>query len=434
MRQGRISRHGVLPQRVATISVHTSPLEQPGGGDAGGMNVYVLETARRLADSGVEVEIFTRAVSSDLPRVVQVEPGVTVRHITAGPYEGLSKNDLPGQLCAFTAAVLRAEAQHEPGWYDLVHSHYWLSGQVGWLARDRWSVPLVHTAHTLARAKNANLAEGDSPEPLARIIGEQQVVAEADRLIANTEDEASQLADWYDADPNRVAVIPPGVDLQTFRPADPLAARARLSVAADALVLLFVGRLQPLKAPDVLIRAAAELVATDADYARRLQVIVVGAPSGTGLTDPQALVTLAAELGIADRVRFEPPADRATLADFYAAADLTVVPSHNESFGLVALESQACATPVVAAAVGGLPTAVADGRTGRLVSGHRSADWANALSGLLADPGQRARLAVAARAHAEQFSWRHTADGLLVAYRDAIAEFDALAATGSGVL
>ncbi|MBV9822072.1 MAG: glycosyltransferase, partial [Actinobacteria bacterium] len=179
----RISRHGALPARVATLSVHTSPLEQPGGGDAGGMNVYVLETARRLADSGVAVEIFTRATSSDLPRMVEVEPGVLVRHVTAGPYEGLSKNDLPAQLCAFTAAVLRAEAQHEPGWYDVVHSHYWLSGQVGWLARERWGVPLVHTAHTLALTKNEHLAAGDEPEPLARIVGEQQVIAEADRLV-----------------------------------------------------------------------------------------------------------------------------------------------------------------------------------------------------------------------------------------------------------
>ena len=420
MRQGRITRHGVLPKRIATISVHTSPLDQPGAGDAGGMNVYVLETARRLAASGVAVEIFTRAVSSDLPRLVEVEPGVLVRHVHAGPYEGLSKQDLPGQLCAFTAAVLRAEAQHDEGWYDLVHSHYWLSGQVGWLARDRWGVPLVHTAHTLARAKNASLADGDTPEPMARIIGEQQVIDEADRLIANTQAEADQLVRWYDADPSRVVTVPPGVDLETFAPGNRSAARRRLGLRPDAQVLLFVGRLQPLKAPDVLLRAAAELPPEQAD---RLQVLVVGAPSGTGLAEPDALMKLAAELGIADRVRFCPPADRRQLADYYLAADLTVVPSHNESFGLVALESQACGTPVVAAAVGGLPTAVADGRSGVLVAGHRTADWATVLGGLLADPGRRAVLAGQARQHAEQFSWRHTADGLLVAYRDALAEY-----------
>jgi D-inositol-3-phosphate glycosyltransferase len=429
---GRIARHGVLPRRVATISVHTSPLEQPGGGDAGGMNVYILETARRLAESGIEVEIFTRATASDLPTVVEVEPGVSVRHVTAGPFEGLSKSDLPGQLCAFTAAVLRAEARHEPGWYDIVHSHYWLSGQVGWLARERWGVPLVHTAHTLAKAKNANLAAGDTPEPLARIIGEEQVVAESDRLIANTDDEAQQLIDWYDASPEQVVTIPPGVDLEMFRLADASAARTRLGVPPDALVLLFVGRLQPLKAPDVLIRAAAELAATDPELARRLQVIVVGAPSGSGLADPEAMPKLAAELGVADRVRFEPPASREKLADFYRAADLTVVPSYNESFGLVALESQACGTPVVAASVGGLTTAVKSGVTGLLVDGHRTQDWANTLTSLLRQPGRRREYAAAARAHAEQFSWRHTADGLLVAYRDSMAEFSQLAMTSSG--
>jgi len=400
--------------------VHTSPLDQPGAGDAGGMNVYVLETARRLAASGVAVEIFTRAVSSELPRVVEVEPGVLVRHVTAGPYEGLSKDDLPAQLCAFTAAVLRTEAQHDEGWYDLLHSHYWLSGQVGWLARDRWGVPLVHTAHTLAKAKNASLAAGDSPEPRARIIGEQQVVDEADRLIANTDTEAAQLIDWYDADPHRVVTVPPGVDLDTFSPGDRLAARRRLGIRPDALVLLFVGRLQPLKAPDVLLHAVA---AMDAGLAERVEVVVVGAPSGSGLAEPEALMKLAGELGIAHQVRFCPPAGRRKLVNYYRAADLTVVPSHNESFGLVALESQACGTPVVAAAVGGLPTAVADGSTGLLVTGHRTADWAAALSGLLLDPGRRAGLAARARTHAEVFSWRHTADELLRTYRDVLAEY-----------
>src|SRR5881398_2143200 len=175
-----------VPRRIAVLSVHTSPLEQPGTGDAGGMNVYISQTATEMARRGVEVEVFTRATSSDQPPVAELAPGVTVRHIPAGPFEGLAKDELPGQLCAFTAGVLRAEARHEPGYYYVVHSHYWLSGQVGWLARERWGVPLVHSAHTLARVKNAALAEGDAAEPKARVIGEEQVVEAADRLVANT--------------------------------------------------------------------------------------------------------------------------------------------------------------------------------------------------------------------------------------------------------
>jgi D-inositol-3-phosphate glycosyltransferase len=177
--------HHMQPRRIAMLSVHTSPLEQPGTGDAGGMNVYVLETARRLAERGTEVEVFTRATSGGLPPEFEAVPGVLVRHVVAGPFEGLSKNDLPGQLCAFASDVLRVEAREDPGWYDLVHSHYWLSGQVGALTAERWHVPLVHSMHTMAKVKNATLADGDTPEPLGRVLGEEQVVAAADRLVAN---------------------------------------------------------------------------------------------------------------------------------------------------------------------------------------------------------------------------------------------------------
>src|SRR6201999_3057746 len=187
-------------------------------GDAGGMNVYVLQSALHLARRGVEVEIFTRATASTDPPIVPVAPGVLVRNVAAGPFEGLDKYDLPTQLCAFAAGVLRAEAAHEAGYYDIVHSHYWLSGQVGWLARDRWSVPLVHSAHTLGKVKNALLAEGDTPEPRMRIIGEEQVVAEADRLVASTRAEADELVGHYGAREDKIAIIPPGVDLETFRP------------------------------------------------------------------------------------------------------------------------------------------------------------------------------------------------------------------------
>src|SRR5947209_7759144 len=175
------------------------------------MNVYSCQPATEMARRGVEVEVFTRATASDRPPVAELAPGVTVRHVPAGPFEPLGRDELPAQLCAFTSGVLRAEAFHEPGYYDLIHSHYWLSGQVGWLARDRWGVPLVHTAHTLAKVKNAALAEGDTPEPRTRVIGEEQVVAEADRLVANTQVEARQLVSLYDADPTKVLTVPPGV-------------------------------------------------------------------------------------------------------------------------------------------------------------------------------------------------------------------------------
>ncbi|WP_369139484.1 D-inositol-3-phosphate glycosyltransferase [Modestobacter versicolor] len=412
----------LLPRRVATLSVHTSPLEQPGAGDAGGMNVYVVEVSRRLAARGIAVDVFTRATSSEQPPVVEMAPGVTVRHVSAGPFEGLGKNELPAQMCAFTAAVLREEAQHEPGHFDVVHSHYWLSGQVGWLARDRWGVPLVHSAHTLAKVKNAALAEGDVPEPRARVIGEQQVVAEADRLVANTAEEARQLVDFYDADPRRTLVVPPGVDLQRFRPGDRLRARQRVGVPADAVVLLFVGRIQPLKAPDMLLHAAARMLADDPTLRARLQVLVVGAPSGSGLTEPQRLHELAASLGVAEVVRFVPPQAGEQLADHYRAADVAVVPSHNESFGLVALEAQACGTPVVAAAVGGLCTAVDDGVSGLLVARRDPADYARAIRLVLE---RRELLAAGARRHAAAFSWDRTTDSLVSAYAAAMAEMRA---------
>ena len=270
----------MLPERIAVLSIHTSPLDQPGTGDAGGMNVYVVETAKRLAQSGVEVDIFTRASSSALPAIVEMAPGVTVQHITAGPYEGLMKNDLPGQLCAVTAGVMRVEAARPEGYYGLIHSHYWLSGQVGWLASERWRVPLVHTMHTMGRVKNLDIAQGDKPEPEMRIIGEQQVVDVAQRLVANTEVESQQLVDLYSANPDRIDVVNPGVDLAMFSPGPKSRARKELGVPLDSTVLLYVGRIQPLKAPDILIRAAAELIAMRPELRSSLVVVICGGASG----------------------------------------------------------------------------------------------------------------------------------------------------------
>ncbi|WP_139279867.1 D-inositol-3-phosphate glycosyltransferase [Rhodococcoides yunnanense] len=408
--------------RVAVLSLHTSPLAQPGMGDAGGMNVYVLQSAKELAKRGVQVEIFTRATSSADEPVREAAPGVLVRNIVAGPFEGLDKQDLPTQLCAFAAGVLREEARHDAGYYDLVHSHYWLSGQVGWLARDRWGVPLVHTAHTLAAVKNASLAAGDSPEPAARQIGEQQVVAEADRLIANTSEEAKQLIEIYGASPESVDVVAPGADLARYHPGNRLAARAELGIDPRETVVAFVGRIQPLKAPDVLLRAAAELVRRDPGSA--LRVLVVGGPSGSGLDRPDSLIELAEELGISARVSFMRPQPSQVLAQVYRAADVVAVPSYNESFGLVAIEAQACGTPVIAADVGGLGVAVRSGETGVLVQGHRTDDWATALGTMVGDRDTLARMAAAAPVHAADFSWEHTAEGLLDSYRAAQFHFD----------
>ncbi|MGI5373775.1 D-inositol-3-phosphate glycosyltransferase [Streptomyces sp. CA-251387] len=414
------------PRRVAMLSVHTSPLHQPGTGDAGGMNVYVVELAKRLATLGIEVEIFTRATSAALPPSVELAPGVLVRHVTAGPYEGIAKEDLPAQLCAFAHGVTQAWAGRQPGHYDLVHSHYWLSGHVGRLAAERWGVPLVHAMHTLAKVKNASLAEGDTSEPAARVVGESQVVRAADRLIANTQKEAEELLRHYDADTGRVAVVHPGVNLERFRPgargvqAGRAVARSRLGLPQDALIPLFVGRVQPLKAPDVLLRAVARLLQERPRLRERIVVPVVGGPSGSGLAEPEGLRKLAARLGISDVVLFRPPVGQDRLADWYRAASVLVMPSHSESFGLVAVEAQACGTPVIAAEVGGLPVAVRDGVSGVLVPGHDPADYARVLAGFADDPARSARMSEAAVRHARSFGWARAAAATADVYTAAL--------------
>ncbi len=427
-----------MPPRVAMLSVHTSPLDQPGTGDAGGMNVYVAELSRALARRGAEVEIFTRATTSRLPETMPLpaagDPGpglrsldptggpgpapVLVHHVPAGPFERLDKEDLPGVLCAMAAGVLRAGARHGPGWYDVVHSHYWLSGQVGLVAAERWRVPLVHTMHTMARVKQAALTPGDSPEPTARVLGEEEVVAAAGALVASTPEEAEDLVRLYGADPTRAHVVTPGVDLRRFSPGGPDAqrrARTRLGLPAHRPIVLFAGRVQPLKAPDVLVRALAEL--TRAGRPVPLLCILGGA-SGRP-TAVQELQALADRLGVGPHVRVHPAAPAAELVDWYRAADLVAVPSRSESFGFVAAEAQACGTPVVAAAVGGLRTVVVDGVSGRLVHGHDPRRWAGVLDELLTDTAARARMAAAARVGAERFGWDAAAEQVLRVYRAA---------------
>jgi D-inositol-3-phosphate glycosyltransferase len=405
--------------RIATISLHTSPLDQPGTGDAGGLNVYVVETAKRLVDRNIEVDIFTRAVSQDIPPMVELAPGILVHNVAAGPFEELDKHSLPEQVCPFTLGVLRAEADHAPGKYDLIHAHYWLSGQAGAVAAGRWAVPLVQSMHTLGKVKNLALAADDSAEPDVRIRGEHDVVNAADRLVANTAEEASQLVHLYGADPARVRTVSPGADLSLFRPGSQAEARARLGLPADAVVLMFAGRVQPLKGPDIALRAAARAAELDAELAGKLVVVFVGGPSGSEVGVPGRLRVLADQLDMRDRVRFEPPCPQRELAGWYQAATLVLVPSYSESFGLVALEAQACGTPVIAAAVGGLRTAVRDGISGVLVEGHDPADYARVISRLAGAPTRLAELSEGAVRHASAFGWDATADGLLAVYTDA---------------
>lgn len=401
------------------ISMHTSPLQQPGSGDAGGMNVYVLSTARHLARQGVEVDVYTRATRPSQGEVVEVEEGLRVINIVAGPYEGLDKEALPTQLAAFAGGIVQFHKCHDLD-YDLIHSHYWLSGQVGWLLRDLWEIPLVHTAHTLAAVKNAHRSEDDSAESEARRICEQQLVDNADVLVVNTLEETADLVGHYDADADRIVVVTPGTDVDVFTPGterNTEQSRRQLGIPLHAKVVAFVGRLQQFKGPQVLIRATAELMRRDPH--RNLRVIICGGASGASATAEEYL-DLARELGVSRRIRFLDPRPPEELVSIYQAADIVAVPSYNESFGLVAMEAQACGTPVIAARVGGLPVAVAEGETGLLVDGHATDDWADAIGQLLDDDDTRIRMAEEAVGHAANFSWSSTAARLASVYAEAV--------------
>ncbi len=406
--------------QIALLSVHTSPLDQPGVGDAGGLNVYVVETAKRLAQQGIAVDIFTRRTSSTVKTETALFDGVLVKQITAGPFEGLTKQSLPSQLCALSAGVLREEAIQKEGHYQLIHSHYWLSGQVGWVASERWNVPLVHSMHTMAKVKNTTLALGDTPEPNEREIGEQQVVDAATQLIANTEAEAQDLINLYSAEKNRISVVNPGVDLELFSPGDQDAARKELGIPNDAIVFSFVGRVQPLKAPDVLVKAAHQFILEYPNLRNRVRIIICGGLSGTGLEKPNALISLVKELQLTDLVIFLPPSTRESLATLYKASTVLAVPSYSESFGLVAVEAQACGTPVIATNVGGLRTTVSDNKSGLLVNGHDPRTWAQALAQVVLNETELARLKLGAREHALNFSWDKTVAGLISVYEKAL--------------
>ena len=402
--------------KIATLMVHTSPLDQAGMGDAGGMNVYVVETAKKMAQAGVSVDIFTRANHPNLPDTVEIAEGVNVKHLVAGPFEGLSKEELPSKLGALTSAFMNYQKQLPKDYYSLLHSHYWISGQLGWVVSEATGIPLIHTMHTTAKVKNLNLAQGEQPEPHTRAIGEEQVVKASTALIANTDAEAASLVSLYDACPDNVFVVAPGVDLESFSPADgKAAARIRLDIAPDAIMLTFVGRIQPHKGPDVLLRAAAEMVTHSPHLRAKLAVVIMGGTSGS-INELEKIKSLAKFLKIEDITHFVNPVSRKVLPDWYRASDLVCVPSYSESFGLVALEAQACGTPVVATAVGGLRTAVSDGISGSLVDGHDPKAWSAVISRLIMEPQRRLLLSMGAIEHASHFGWENTARKTLDVY------------------
>jgi len=390
------------------ISLHTSPLVQPGWGDSGGMNVYVREVASALAQAGVECTTYTRADRPGLPPEVQVEPGHRVVHVPAGDYD-VPKEALAAELDEFTAGVA-AHLRAGPG-ADVVHGNYWLSGVVGHRLKHEFDVPLVATFHTLARVK----AEGGDLEPEWRDRAEAEVISCSDAICVSCPEEERQFRRWYGDPAGRIEIVPPAVEHAFFAPGDRAGARRAVGLPLDRPIVLFVGRLQPLKAPDLAIRTLAALGRNDA------VLVVVGGASGSDGSDyTQATFELARQLGVGDRVRFVEPQPHHILSSYYRAADVVVVPSRSESFGLVALEAAACGIPVVASAVGGLLNVVHDGVTGHLVDGRDPARFGRAITHVLDDPTGAAAMGAAAAVRARRFTWSFTAARLRRLYTDIV--------------
>ena len=378
------------------------------------MNIYVVEAAQNMAAMGVHVDIFTRRNNPDVADIVDVAPGVRVIQLNVGPVSGVTKEQLPKLIPDLAAAFKEALTSTH---YDIIHSHYWISGKVAMPVAKELGIPLVHTMHTMARVKNLNLAEGETPEPMIRVQGESQVVAAADALIANTDAEAASLVSLYEACPDNVLVVSPGVNLKVFTQGEGrMAARDVVDLDKSSHVISFVGRIQPHKGPEILIRAIAEMVSHSPHLRAKLITNIIGGASGANQSEVERLKELVSWLGIDDVVRFAPPVPREELPNWYRASDLVCVPSYSESFGLVALEAQACGTPVVATAVGGLRTAVADGISGVLVDGHDPRAWSSVLARLLQEPQRRVLLSMGAIEHASHFGWDATSRGTLDIY------------------
>jgi len=400
--------------RIAILSVHTSPLELPGSGDAGGMNVYIREVAAELARRNVRSDVFTRRTSEDEPDVTELFGGVRVYAVRVGPPRPVHKERLPRLMKRFADAV--DERARIEGPYEAIHAHYWLSGVAGAELGRRWRKPLVVSFHTLARVKDL-ASPGDPPEPIFRKRGEDRVIGSADRIIAPTATERDQLIDLYGAPASRIFVAPPGVDLDRFSPGDRAAAKRRFGFSDDPLVV-FVGRLQTFKGTDVAVDALGHLKRLVPDA----RLAIVGGDSPRGSRGERMRLRLTARrLGVSDRLRFMEPVMHTELPELYRAADVVVVPSASESFGLVALEASACGTPVVATAVGGLRSIVRDGETGYLVTRRDPKAFAAALSRVLAHPGAQHRLGANAARIARRFPWSRTTDAILDTYASVMA-------------
>ena len=396
--------------RVAFLSMHTSPLDLPGEGDAGGMNVYIDELAGTLARRGVDVTVFTRRTDPGLPDVVDTPEGYRVAHVKAGPARRLPVAALDEWVGRFAERVIETVLDGDGA--DIVHSHYWLSGWAGLIVKQATGLPLANSFHTLGRVKDATRRPGQPPESLSRIAAEREVIALSDCVVASTDTEAFELIDHYGADPSRVCVNPPGVDLDLFRPGDRLAARRELG-AEDSPTILFVGRIQALKGLDVAVEALASVRGGGLEA----RLLVVGGPSGpSGETEQRLIRETVARSGLAGAVTWWGVQPHRRLPVFYRAADVLVVPSRSESFGLVAAEAQATGLPVVAANVGGLRHVVGDGVSGLLVDGWDPSDYGKALLRVLESSTFRDGLVDGALAARRRYGWKLAADRLLELY------------------
>jgi D-inositol-3-phosphate glycosyltransferase len=410
---------------VAMLSYHTCPLAVLGGKDTGGMNVYVREITRQLGVMGVHVDVFTRSQNEHVPHVLHdLGFGNRIVHIKAGPEYPVPKKELASYLPQFVEGI--HEFSESKGIsYDLIHSHYWLSGLAGIDLKQKWRIPVVIMFHTLGLMKNRVAQSQDEIEGDYRIKGEQEVLNKADRIIAATPAEYAQLMWLYQTDVNKVSVIPPGVDVGKFYPIPPDEAKEYIGVPPCGRMLLFVGRIEPLKGLDVLIEAIGIMHQKDLLKENPFCLVIIGGePDGSAEQtniEISRIKSLSERYGLDDLVTFLGNRSQDSLPYYYSAAEAVVVPSQYESFGMVALEAMACGKPVVASHIGGLAYLVQDGVTGFTVPVDEPIELANRLTSLLQDPALRERMGKQAVQAAQDYSWDKIASKLMVLYNGLIA-------------